>query len=377
MAKNSTWVALTTIAVLHAIILFMPPTMFGAYFVVVRPLVYLALSLFCFMFIEKNKQLSIPNGISTPICVFGLIFFMLLMFALGIVFGFGYNPMSNSVELFAKNLWTFVIMAALREYLRGVIVKQLHSSRVSIVFVMLIFSFCFIDNIRMIYASQSQFLNMLLHTILPMIVLNYFLTFIALRNNSVGNITFMCAYQLIYYISPALPNAPKMLEGAALCLSVFVMYIFYDVMRLKSARNHRHLRKYPWKALAMTSSIGITLILFVFGIFPYYPMVVVSNSMKGVFSRGDVVIIRKIGYNVASTELKKGDIICYTCEDDDKDIVHRIIEVLDTGTERKYRTKGDDNPVADSNHIAPIQIKGVYSSYVPYIGLPTLKLTMR
>jgi signal peptidase I len=81
--------------------------------------------------------------------------------------------------------------------------------------------------------------------------------------------------------------------------------------------------------LAMVVILGLKLVS---------PMVIVSDSMKPGFQRGDMIIVQSI-----SLTPEVGDIITFSVDDKNYDISHRIIAIKNGA----IITKGDNNPMKD------------------------------
>lgn len=75
-------------------------------------------------------------------------------------------------------------------------------------------------------------------------------------------------------------------------------------------------------------------------------LIVKSNSMYPILSKGDIILIKK------SINYKKGDIITY--EDENFLITHRVIEIKDN----YFCTKGDNNNSEDNDLISLENVKG-------------------
>ena len=94
----------------------------------------------------------------------------------------------------------------------------------------------------------------------------------------------------------------------------------------------------------------------------FKPVVLTSGSMRPTIDVGDVVLTSPTdGHG-----LGPGAVINYEIASGTR--LHRIIGVTKEG----YRTAGDANRVADSDLVAPRQIRGTGTLIVPYIGLPSV-----
>lgn len=95
----------------------------------------------------------------------------------------------------------------------------------------------------------------------------------------------------------------------------------------------------------------------------YMWMSVLSNSMKPVFSAGDLIVDRKIGVR----DLKDGDIITFVRGS--SLATHRISEVIkDDRGNVSFKTKGDNNNVVDLEVVNSNKVIGKYIFKIPYAG---------
>ncbi len=115
----------------------------------------------------------------------------------------------------------------------------------------------------------------------------------------------------------------------------------------------------------------VVLAMFMTGFFTYKPDVIMSNSMKPVFSRGSIVIVQKLHDPM---DVSIGDIVQYKRED--ILITHRVVAIdaaADGSGQRVFTTKGDNNPSKD-RLVAQSQLVGIVRSQVPLIGYPSVWL---
>lgn len=99
--------------------------------------------------------------------------------------------------------------------------------------------------------------------------------------------------------------------------------------------------------------------------FGYQIKPVLSGSMEPTFMTGSIITIKPVD---DPTSLKKDDVITFM-ESDDKLITHRIIEVVKSGENTLYKTKGDNNEEADMDPVLSDNIIGIYTGFtVPYAG---------
>lgn len=99
--------------------------------------------------------------------------------------------------------------------------------------------------------------------------------------------------------------------------------------------------------------------------FGYQIKPVLSGSMEPTFMTGSIIAIKPVE---DPTSLKKDDVITFM-ESEDKLVTHRITEVVESGENTMYKTKGDNNEEADMDPVLAENIIGIYTGFtVPFAG---------
>lgn len=98
----------------------------------------------------------------------------------------------------------------------------------------------------------------------------------------------------------------------------------------------------------------------------YTPMAVLSESMKGEFGKGDMIVVKQVD----PASLQVGDIISYWTVIENKKAVntHRIVELKETNGMYQFMTKGDANELADDYIVSSGDIIGKYVALIPVLG---------
>jgi len=119
----------------------------------------------------------------------------------------------------------------------------------------------------------------------------------------------------------------------------------------------------------ITSIISIAIIWFSVGVFPIYPSVIATGSMRPMTKPGDVILARKV---TDVNNLHTGDVIQF--KRDGVSISHRIIEIVEDREKGVpvFRTKGDNNSAPDVDLVKPEQVKGKIINVIPNAGWPSL-----
>lgn len=98
-----------------------------------------------------------------------------------------------------------------------------------------------------------------------------------------------------------------------------------------------------------------------------FPMIVLTDSMKGEFDAGDLIICVK----TKAEDVKAGDIICFydVLSKTGTTVTHRVTEVLTDGDGNiQWRTKGDNNNTEDIASVPAKNLVGKYSFRIKGMG---------
>ena len=94
----------------------------------------------------------------------------------------------------------------------------------------------------------------------------------------------------------------------------------------------------------------------------YKPFIVMSGSMETTINIGDLVIVKKVN----SSNIHTGDIIAF--KNGNIVISHRVKEVINDSGTYKFKTKGDNNNVADDFIVNSDAIEGILVNKIPGLG---------
>lgn len=128
--------------------------------------------------------------------------------------------------------------------------------------------------------------------------------------------------------------------------------------------------KITFKIISNTLIILVVILAFLlhgirlFGLEPY---TVLSGSMESVYPTGSLIYVRKVD----PARLKVGDIITFRLASGTV-ATHRIVELLPNDqdpSEPLFRTKGDENDVADGAPVAGDSVIGSPLFGIPYLGV--------
>ena len=97
-------------------------------------------------------------------------------------------------------------------------------------------------------------------------------------------------------------------------------------------------------------------------IFGYMPMTVKTDSMKPEFKANDMIIVKEID---DVYKLKEGDVITFKTNNIEKGKTvyntHRIVNVINDNNRLSFETKGDNNPINDSEKVSSDKVVGKWT----------------
>lgn len=96
--------------------------------------------------------------------------------------------------------------------------------------------------------------------------------------------------------------------------------------------------------------------------FGWKPLIVLSGSMEPEIYSGDVAVVKEVDVK----KLKERDIIAL--KDGNVVITHRIVDIVEENGTRKFKTKGDNNNVEDSEYVLAEQVEGIYRFKIDKMG---------
>ncbi len=305
------------------------------------------------------------------------LFYSAIYIGSGFIFGFSRSPYGHNIFQIIQNIIIEIMPIVGIEIVRGVVVTRNKGNPIILTFITLILISLEINYITLIklLIDKEEMFRYICSTVIPIIANNILCTYIAQTRPLNFTLIYRVMQKLIVLLLPVLPNANWYAIGSINIIYSLIVYLLFKYVFLeKKMNNVKNAKKTSEKiSYTITLIICILLILFMLGVFQYEPIVILSNSMSLIFSKGDVVIYKKIDEKDLST-IPINSIIIYTI--DNQNIAHRIINRVEEGNTVYYQTKGDNNNVPDSKLVAINQIKGIYVFHIKYIGFLSVWLNM-
>ena len=342
---------------------------------IINPLFWIIIFLIS-IFINKERIEKVKfKSIKLQILFIIVVSYLILYFISGLFIGYTKNIYNTSIIGIIKNIYTYIIPIIFMEYTRTALV---HSKKniTNYIIVTILFIFLSIPNINsiLINPDYSTIFKNTSSIILPSIASNILLTYLSITCNYYGNLFYKLPQSIATITLPILPNLNWYYQSVIGVLLPLITYIYIKNLndKINNRDSKKRLRK---KSIIKMIYIIIPLVVFicfVAGIFKYKPTAILSNSMKPIYSRGDVVVTKKLNKKELNN-LRKYDIIEYIL--DGTIVTHRIINIEQHADKtRLYITKGDNNNAADIKKVTESQIIGKVEFSIPKVGYPSVYL---
>lgn len=294
-----------------------------------------------------------------------------LMVGAGLLMGFGHSPYSFTLPMVLINLVymasAFVAIELSRAYLvstfrrqRPVLVVALTAVLYSVVMIPLL-KFGGLE-------GPLSFFTFLGGTIIPLLAMSLFASFLALVGGPAACMGYVGVLQLFEWFSPILPDLPW--AAAALVGLVAPSIGFMVVQGRYLARRRPHTAETTAKksrssvvGWLVVGVVSLVMVWFAFGFIGFRPTIVGGGSMTPAMSVGDIAIVREVSADV----VRVSDVISYE-RADGVGVLHRVVEIHESGGVRLFITKGDANDTPDLDPVRPAQIKGRVVFIIPKLG---------
>ncbi len=345
------------------------------YNLIINPIFWLIISISIYIRTGNNHGRFSKLNENEKTILITTLFYLIINFMSGLIFGYTSNPYSNKVIPFLTNFWQIVIVIMGIEYTRSYVINENKNNKLFVILFTIIFILLEI-NFSKLFSSindREELFKYVSSTLLPLVFGNILYTYLTIKGSYKLVYIYRVIVEVTFLIVPILPNFDWFMIGIR---GIIVPAIIYLVLKYTSnykavrARSNGRKKQNPLIYVPVFSIILI-FVLFMAGIFIYEPIAVLSNSMNPVFYRGDVVIYRKVDNNKLKN-IKKYNIIIYS--KDGQAVVHRVVDKYIKDGETYFITKGDANISNDLNPVSESQVIGVYQLSIKYIGYPSVWL---
>jgi len=307
-----------------------------------------------------------------------------LMIDIGLITGFGKNPLSsNPASILLSALLVGSTLAGI-ELSRSYILRSfVRKPALTIAFTAVLYTFVYVAFYDLIYAFSFANLAFSIEfmggTLIPLFATNLFVSFLALLGGPLGAWAYMVPIYSLTWFSPILPDLSWGYNAMLGTLPPLIGFIYINyVITAKDFRKagvlirinprERAVVRRREKAdrafilgWALVAAVGVSMVYFSVGLFSVYPVVPLSGSMSPAFEVGDLVLLQK----VSASDIRPGDIIEYVSSQGP--IIHRVKAIESIDSQQFFITQGDANNIADSP-VSVQQVMGKLAVIVPKVG---------
>lgn len=332
---------------------------------------FLVLAVAASTFIAKRSIHSYFKRQVTVIVAAVVAVYLMLHYLLGIEFGFVIAAKDylfiNSI--FRKILPLAVIVSA-SEIVRSVLLAEKQRAVTVISYFIGVASVLICAGGIPSFRSSFQLVDFMGTALFPALTANITFTYLSGRYGMLPNLIYRLALTLYVYIIPITPDVPKIITAFVLMILPLAMQLFIDMLFEKKVRRAKA-RQGKWRFVfpAVLGVFMVGVILLISCKFRYGILVIATESMSGEIEKGDAVVFESYEH---CEEVEENDVIVFL--ENNRQVVHRVVEIQTVDGVRQYITKGDANEGVDSGFRTDGDIIGVVRFKMVYVGYPSLWL---
>lgn len=321
--------------------------------------------------INKRSIHSYNNRQVLMITSVAAVLTLTLYYFFGIELGFVISDKGNiSLQSFFLNILPIAVIIVATEIVREIVLTVRTKADALIAYAIGVTSelVCAggIPDIR----SSYQLANFLGITVFPALTANIFFIYTSKRYGKAAPIAYRMIFTLYQFLIPAVPDVPMPIFAFVLLVLPIALMSF---IRMLFEKKERKARKRESKIGIVFSCIAIVLMLSFVSLitcqFRFGMLVIATESMADNINPGDAVVFESYKH---CGEIQEGDVIVF--EENNRRVVHRVVEIITVNGQKQYITKGDANDGVDAGYRTDSHIIGVVRFKVLYIGYPSLWL---
>lgn len=307
-----------------------------------------------------------------------IVIFLIVSYALGTVTGFTTNENNYELSMIIKNIFAPICYIGVIELFRYVTVNANSDKKITVYLitaVIILLELAMNLNGVLMYNFETTF-RAISMIVLPIIIKNATLSYLAIYGGLKSTILYRLILDLYAYILPAIPNLGDYITSVIGVLLPTMVYIHSsrivdnaNSIEILDAEDDKKSKKKINISDIIVTIIIILLVGLISGYFKFAIIGVGSGSMSPEIEKGDAVVYKKIKNK---EELKVNDILVF--QSGNKIVIHRLVEIKNSGGKTYYITKGDANNGRDGLNLTLKNIKGKVMFKIKYLAYPNLFL---
>jgi len=347
----------------------------------VRPLIYIALATAVYALLGIDKRPIHKSYETTMVAILSIVALAGSLLLVSLLFGANNNIMTVNLPVIAHNLWDIGVAVVLGELIRYRLMKQSNMQERIPVIIMLtvVLAFGHMPGLRTFFNGHMPVQTVFFEVIFVQLMVSIAASYFAIKGNLLSTIMISFVYIMVPYLSPILPNITSLVFSLIIIGLLFITIIVHHILtndkrREIKARENRA-EKYAKKSIVY--NIGTIILVsgvvaFFMGMFPIYPVVVLTGSMSGHIEQGSLVFVERVPSGEAFTRVEERDVIHFTSRAGVV-YIHRVIGFdYDVYGQRQYITQGDANELVDPAVVVADNVHGIVRAALPFFGYPRI-----
>ena len=320
-----------------------------------------------FFLIKKRPILSINKNTVLLIMVAMGVVCLVLYYLTGLHFGFYKSSTPLTVSNFFKNILPIATIIITIEFIRYVFLAQHAKFMGVLTFIMGTLSEVLVFTTLTSLETFGRFMDMVGLYLFPALTANLLYNFLSKRYGFLPGITYRALMTLYPYVLPLYPQTPDVLFSfAKLLIPLAIWFFLYSLYDQRKSYEKPKSRIAGLLTMGLSALIMISIVLLISGEFRYRTIIIATESMTGSINKGDAIVYEEYD----GQYIKEQDVIVFLQED--RRIVHRVVDIENINGVTRYYTKGDANGDPDPGYITTSDIEGIVLFKIPYVGQPSI-----
>lgn len=371
------------LAVTQTAFLITPPGAIRLYNMALRPLVYTILAVVTLHFMGHDERPVRKSHDAMVVAIVSVALLGIVFLILAFLFGAGANALTVNPHVVVRNLWERGFVVILGEFIRYKLIKNTNPQNRGTVAVALAIALAYaqMHGIRMLIDTDVIVWALFFESIFRPLVISAVASYIAIESSFLPVVMISFIYTMAPYLMPITPDITPIafsliISGLAFVTAVIHGYATNEKKREAITREKRAARyeKRPLLEYGITAAIIIVVAAFFAGVFPVYPVVVLTGSMAGTFERGSIVFVERVLPGDAFTRVGEGYVIHFMSRGR-VEYIHRVVDfVHNADGEREFITRGDASELTDPFPVPQDDVLGIARATLPFFGYPYIYL---
>ena len=350
------------------------------YNLALRPLVYALMMAVVLAFIGIDKRPVRHAYVVNMLAVLSVAAFGMVVIAVSFLFGAGVNIMFVNPDVVIRNLWEFGALIIIGEIIRYKLIKKANDENRAVVTVILTVAFAFLHmhaGLRALFSGGASVTLVFFESIFTPLVISAAVSFYAAKGNIIAVLLLSFVLNMAAYLLPILPNIPAIAFSLLLSFTAFASAMLLGFFSKEKSRAFYAKQKQaalyakkPFFDYMITVTAIVVIAAFFTGVFPIYPLVILTGSMEPVIERGSMVFVERVPYGQALEMVGEGEVIHFLGQHG-MEYVHRVVgHWYDHHGQRLYITQGDASEITDPFPVPQGNVIGIVRATLPFFGYP-------